>query len=129
MKILTIHSDFLEFEAKKKAFKKAEEGIKEGLQRMEECLVVFTAVEKVDENNVDLAVDRYIEEIEKVLGNLNAKNIVLYPYAHLSSELASPEIAVKILKKAEKELKKFFSVTRAPFGYYKEFELKVKGHP
>ena len=30
---------------------------------------------------------------------------------------------------AEKELKKSFKVTRAPFGYYKEFELKVKGHP
>mgnify|MGYP000491201060 CR=1 FL=1 len=31
--------------------------------------------------------------------------------------------------KTEKELKKSFEVVKAPFGYYKEFELKVKGHP
>ena len=43
--------------------------------------------------------------------------------------LASPEIAVEILREAEKQLKKDFDVTRAPFGYYKEFELKCKGHP
>ena len=39
-------------------------------------------------------------------------------------------IYLAILEKAEKELEKEkFKVTRAPFGYYKEFELKVKGHP
>ena len=33
-------------------------------------------------------------------------------------------------KSFEEELtKEKFKVTRAPFGYYKEFELKVKGHP
>ena len=58
-----------------------------------------------------------------------SKNIVLYPYAHLSSNLASPEIAVKVLDESEKKLKKDFKVLKAPFGYYKEFELKVKGHP
>jgi threonyl-tRNA synthetase len=46
----------------------------------------------------------------------------------LSKNLARPEVAGKVLEKTEKALKGF-KVTRAPFGYYKEFELKVKGHP
>ncbi|MFH1503653.1 MAG: threonine--tRNA ligase, partial [Candidatus Diapherotrites archaeon] len=40
-----------------------------------------------------------------------------------------PEIAVNVLDEAEKVLKKDFVIVRAPFGYYKEFEMKVKGHP
>jgi threonyl-tRNA synthetase len=47
----------------------------------------------------------------------------------LSSNLASPEKAVEVLDETEKLLGKTFKVLKAPFGYYKEFELKVKGHP
>ncbi|HLC70834.1 MAG TPA: threonyl-tRNA synthetase editing domain-containing protein, partial [Candidatus Nanoarchaeia archaeon] len=90
MKILTIHADFIEFEAKKKAFKGAEEGIKEGKHRIEECLVVFSAVQKADEDNLSGVVDRYVHEIKDVAAQVKAKNIVLYPYAHLSSDLAAP---------------------------------------
>ncbi|HLD38552.1 MAG TPA: threonine--tRNA ligase, partial [Candidatus Nanoarchaeia archaeon] len=87
------------------------------------------AVEKSD-TDVDKIVEKYIENIKDIAKQVNAKNIVLYPYAHLSKELGSPEIAQKILIKAEENLKKEkFKVTCAPFGYYKEFELKVKGHP
>jgi threonyl-tRNA synthetase len=61
---------------------------------------------------------------------LKTKNVVLYPYAHLSKKLGDPETAIKILKETEKELQEEkFNVSRAPFGYYKSFELKVKGHP
>ena len=49
MKILAIHSDFVEFCAKKKAFKGAESINSKDPVRVEECLVVFTAVEKADE--------------------------------------------------------------------------------
>ena len=42
MKILLIHSDFIEFEPKEKAIKQAEEW-KKGLARVDECLVVFIA--------------------------------------------------------------------------------------
>ncbi len=129
MKILTIHADFIEFEAKKKAFKGAEEGIKEGKQRVEECLVVFTAVEKRDEENVTGIVERYVQEIKNVAVQVNAKNIVLYPYAHLSSALASPAIAETVLKEAEKALAEKYTVVRAPFGWYKSFNISCKGHP
>ncbi len=129
MKILTIHADFIEFEAKKKAFAAAEEGIKEGKQRVNECLVVFTAVEKRDESNVAGIVQRYIQEIKNIAQQVNAKTLVLYPYAHLSSQLSNPKVAEQVLKDAEQQLKEKFAVTRAPFGWYKAFNISCKGHP
>lgn len=129
MKILAIHADFIEFEAKKKAFKAAEENIKEGRQRVEECLVIFTAVEKRDEGNVQAVVQKYVQEIKNIAQQVNAKNIVLYPYAHLSSSLSNPKTAESVMKEAEKLLAEKFTVTRAPFGWYKSFNISCKGHP
>src|SRR3989344_5116779 len=130
MKILLLHCDFIKFKPLKKALKKPEELSAERLKEInvkDDPLVVLTAVEKND--SVD-SVKELVKNIEDVAGQVKAKNIVLYPYAHLSSNLSSPEIAMKILEEADKELvRKKFKVTRAPFGYYKEFELKVKGHP
>ncbi len=129
MKILTIHADFIEFEAKKKAFKGAEEGIDKEKKRVEECLVIFTAVEKRDEDNPPAVINRYVQEIKNIALQVNAANLVLYPYAHLSSALSKPKIAEQVMKDAENLLTGKFKVTRAPFGWYKSFQISCKGHP
>ena len=128
MKILTIHADFIEFEAKKRALKSAAEA-KKGKEKVEECLVIFTAVEKRDEKNLKAIVEKYLHEIKDIAGQVHTKTIVLYPYAHLSSDLASPDKAEEVLKEAEQLLSKDYSVTRAPFGWYKSFNISCKGHP
>ncbi|MEK6875085.1 MAG: threonine--tRNA ligase [Nanoarchaeota archaeon] len=132
MKTLNLHVDYIIFKPLKKALKSVEDlGEKEKKeQKIEEALAVLTAVEKFD-TNVEEIVKKLVEDIKNIASQINVKNIVLYPYAHLSKDLASPELAVEVLDKAEKALKaiKGFSIFRAPFGYYKEFELKVKGHP
>ena len=114
----------------KKALKNVEElsGKEKDEKTVKEALVILTAVEKGDEN-ISVSVDKLAENVKDIAKQVNAKNVVLYPYAHLSSNLSSPDVAVKVLEEAEKKLKKNFNVSRAPFGYYKEFELKVKGHP
>src|SRR3989344_3241609 len=131
MKILTIHADFIEFEAKKKAFAAAEEGIEKGHKvRVEECLVVFSAVEKKDEENVQVVMQKYLQEVKNIAQQVNAKTIVLYPYAHLSSTLADPKVAEDFLKNAQQKLHaEKFVVYRAPFGWYKSFNISCKGHP
>jgi len=131
MKTLNLHVDYIKFKPLKKALKNISDLPEKEKQEQEikEALVVLTAIEKSD-TDVNKIVEKYIENIKDIAKQVNAKNIVLYPYAHLSKELGSPEIAQEILIKAEENLKKEkFKVTRAPFGYYKEFELKVKGHP
>lgn len=128
MKILTLHSNYIKFQAKKKAIKDAEQTTDKEI-KVDECLVVLTAVEKSDENNTKLISQKLVKEIKDIAEKVKTKNIVLYPYAHLSSKLASPNKALEILKTTESLLKKQFKVTRAPFGYYKSFNISCKGHP
>jgi len=92
---------------------------------MKDCLVILTAIEKGD--TLDSAKE-LVKSIEDHAKQVQAKNVVLYPYAHLSSNLASPSLALDILNETAKNLKGF-KVLQAPFGHYKEFEIKVKGHP
>ncbi len=124
MRVLFIHADFIEYEAKSKAMKDAEE-IKEKKERYEECLVSFISVEEGDSS----IVEKITEEIEDVAEKVGAGRIVLYPYAHLSNKLASSEEAMKVLNELEKILGKKYEVHRAPFGWYKSFIISCKGHP
>ncbi len=129
MKLLALHVDYINFKPLKKALKKiADLSEKEKKpSKIKESLVVLTAVEKFDD--VEECVKELVKNVKDIAKQVKAKDVVLYPYAHLSNNLSNPDDAVKVLQSAEKELKKNFNVSRAPFGYYKEFELKVKGHP
>ncbi|GLI11820.1 threonine--tRNA ligase [Methanobrevibacter arboriphilus] len=130
MQVLLIHSDYLKYKTKNKTpiAEEIEKDKEEGV--FNEALVVFTAVEKVDEKNPAGVVNNLINEIKSTNDQVNAERIVLYPYAHLSSSLSSPKIAIEILKMAEKELSvRGFEVSRVPFGWYKSFEISCKGHP
>ena len=124
-----IHSDHIEYEARKKT-KVAEEDVvpKDAL---DEALAVFSAVESVDEENIEDAVRQAATEIVTTARQLGTTNIMIYPYAHLSADLASPDAAVSVLKGIEEALNAEggFVVKRAPFGWYKAFSLSCKGHP
>ncbi len=129
MKLLLIHSDYIEYEIKDKAIKNPEE-TKIKNDRFEEALTAFTAIEKVDEKSPKQAVQDATAEITKTAEQLKVKNIMLYPYAHLSPNLASPKKAQEILIEIEYELRnKHFNVKRSPFGWYKAFKISCKGHP
>ncbi len=129
MKLLLIHSDWIEWQAIKKAIKNPEETDKDK-KKVEETLVVFTAIEKCDEQNQKEAVKKSTDEIKKVYDQIKAHSIVLYPYAHLSSNLSSLDVGLQIMKEMEVKLKKQnFKTFRAPFGWYKSFNIKCKGHP
>src|SRR3989344_9226518 len=111
----------------KKAIKNSEELTDMTEKEVRDPLVVLTAVEAGDN---DETVKEMVNSVEKTAKEVGAKNVVVYPYAHISARLASPVTALEYLTEATNALrKKGFSVTRAPFGYYNEFELKCKGHP
>ncbi len=129
MRILTVHSDFIEFEPKKKALKAAEE-IEKKLKRVEECLVVFSSVEKGDEEHFENVAEKAVIEVESITEQLGTKNVVLYPWVHISNTPSRPDVALRVMKIMEASLKeKGFTITRAPFGWYKAFDIKCKGHP
>ena len=66
----------------------------------------------------------------EVTKQVNTNRVMVYPYAHLSSELASPKHALEISQALGEALTKTeLEVKRSPFGWYKAFKLSCKGHP
>ncbi|MFQ5986806.1 MAG: threonyl-tRNA synthetase editing domain-containing protein, partial [Thermoplasmata archaeon] len=93
MRILFIHADHFEYEATGKT-KYAEEASEDELKgSFEDSLVSFISAESGDEEDVEAIAARAADEIEDVARQVKEKRVVLYPYAHLSSDLARPEKA------------------------------------
>lgn len=128
MKILTLHCDYIKFRAVKEAIKDAEKTSKQET-KVEECVVVFTAVEKKDEGVEEEIIKKFVENVLDICEKIKCKKVVLYPYVHLTSQPSNATTATKILDEAAKILGKKVQVTKAPFGWYKQFELRCKGHP
>jgi len=129
MKILFVHADYISYKARErtKFAEEVEDDRKVG--RMEDPLIAFTCVERNDEG-LNGVIGEALGEIEDVAKKVKAKNIALFPFAHLSPNLASPTFAMKLLTDLEKGLREDgYSVLRAPFGWYKVFEFRTKGHP
>ncbi|MDR3102494.1 MAG: threonine--tRNA ligase [Methanocalculaceae archaeon] len=129
MRILLIHSDNIEYEVVSKT-KMAETEIVPR-DAMQDALVAFCSVESIDEEDIDDIIAQAVAEITTVADKIGAARVMIYPYAHLSSDLAKPDIAVTVLKEIENTLSTATSleVKRAPFGYYKKFTVTCKGHP
>lgn len=127
MRMLFLHADFIEYEPISKEIQLAEEGIPIAKKRMDDLIVVLTAVESEDDENT---ASESSTEIRKYGDLVKCDQVLIYPYAHLSSNLASPKVALQILQSLEMGVRKSFPiVARAPFGWTKSFNIKVKGHP
>jgi threonyl-tRNA synthetase len=126
MRILQLHSDFIEYKPIEKEGKVVEAAEKKW-HRFEEVLVLFTCVEAGDDEAVGR---KAIDEVQQALETLKVNKILIYPYAHLSSNLARPTDALKTLKAMEAHAKEVGIETyRSPFGWNKQFSIAIKGHP
>jgi threonyl-tRNA synthetase len=126
MRILQLHTNFIEYKPVQKEIAIAEETEKKE-KRLEEIVVLFTAVESGDNEAV---AEKAIDEVQAFLKKLKVNRILIYPYAHLSSSLAKPTEALKIVKAMEAQAKNSKIETyRAPFGWNKQFTISIKGHP
>jgi threonyl-tRNA synthetase len=126
LRILQLHSNFIEYEVVEKEIALAEEPDKKR-DRLEELAVLFTAVEEGD--TADVA-RKAMENTKASLDKLKVNRILIYPYAHLSSSLAKPADALKVIKEMEKIGKELgFETYRTPFGWCKKFSVSIKGHP
>ena len=127
MRLLQLHSDFIEYEPISKEIKDAEENVSKTKVRLEDLVVTLIAIEVNDDKDI---ANNAVNEIKKYMDTVKSKRLLIYPYAHLSSCLASPATAAEIIKSVEQISKKLLGdVHRAPFGWTKAFQIKVKGHP
>ncbi|MBW7995083.1 MAG: threonine--tRNA ligase [Candidatus Glassbacteria bacterium] len=134
MRILMLHTDEFSYHVTEKtgAVGKGHE-LEPELQQGEtgEALVVFCCSEKGDEKGVESVAGQVAGIAAGHARRVKTDTVMVYPYAHLSSNLASPRIATKVLDRIYELLGKEdgLAVKRSPFGYYKAFTVKCKGHP
>lgn len=126
MRILQLHSDYIEYEPVKKEIPSADD-VEKKVEKIEDVVVLFTCVENGDNEDVG---KKAIDETKKFLDNLKVNKILIYPYAHLSNDLSDPSTASDVMKKMEAYAKSVgLEVSSAPFGWCKKFSISVKGHP
>jgi threonyl-tRNA synthetase len=130
MRILQLHVDYVEYNPINKEIKEAEDNILKEKQRIDDTVVILISIEKND--NDEQIIKDFIKEVKIFIEKIKCDSILLYPYSHLSSNLESPTNAYNLLTIIEKELNenlKDIKIKRAPFGWTKELNLKIKGHP
>ena len=125
MRILQLHCDSIEYTPTKKEIKSAEEIEDPQTQRLEEIVVAFVAIEDGDDSSV---AQNAISQIKNSMEKIGCKKLLLYPYAHLSSNLAKPSTAMSLLKEMEDGASDL-EVSHSPFGWTKSYKVQVKGHP
>jgi threonyl-tRNA synthetase len=127
MRVLLLHSDFIEYQPISKEVQAAEDIQSKSTKKIDEVIVALIAVEKDDDESI---IDDVCREFKTYGETIKCDNLLIYPYAHLSSDLASHSTAQALLISIEKRARHFFgTVNRAPFGWTKSFNIKVKGHP
>ncbi|OPY27022.1 MAG: Threonine--tRNA ligase [Methanocella sp. PtaU1.Bin125] len=128
MRIVAIHADRISYRANRRT--KIAEEIEAKEDAMEDCVVLLCSVEKLDERNPRLVIAAAVGEVTDRLKLLKASRVLIFPFAHLTPALGAPDVALALLKGLAARLKEAgVEVKRAPFGWYKEYEIKSKGHP
>jgi threonyl-tRNA synthetase len=126
LRILQLHSNYIVYKPVEKEISIAEEAEKKE-NRIEEVVVLFVAVEEGD--NLALT-QKAIDDTRAFLGKQKINRILIYPFAHLSSNLSVPSEALKLIKNMETYAQqKGIETYRAPFGWNKQFTISIKGHP
>ncbi len=128
MRILAIHADMIRYRVRKRTPLAEDIDTKE--DEMTDCVVLFSCVEKLDEVNPGRVIGCAGKSVRERLSKLKVNRVMIFPYAHLTNTLSSPTTAMEVLVGLESGLREEgIDVKRAPFGWYKEFEIKSKGHP
>ncbi len=125
MRILQLHCDSIEYTPTKKEIKTAEDIENPQPQRLKEIVVAFVTIEDGDDSSV---AQNAISQIKNSMEKIGCKKLLLYPYAHLSSNLAKPSVAMTLLKEMEENAQEL-DVSHSPFGWTKSYKVQVKGHP
>jgi threonyl-tRNA synthetase len=127
MRILLLHSDFIEYQPISKEVQTAEDIPSKSKEKIAEVIVALIAVEKDDDESI---IEDVCKELKTYGETIKCDNLLIYPYAHLSSDLATHSKAQELLISIQNNTRDLFkNVNRAPFGWTKSFNIKIKGHP
>jgi threonyl-tRNA synthetase len=127
MRAIFLHAEYAKIIPKKIAIKNNYDKDAKDLEIKKDHLIIFSCFEEGDNESV---VNKALDEIKRYCNQMKIKTVLVYPWAHLSKKLCAPKLAKELLDKLYNKLKREkFETYKAPFGWYKEFNIKVKGHP
>jgi threonyl-tRNA synthetase len=125
MKILQLDVEKLSYEAIKPEASVYEE-TKEKKGSVEDALVLFVSVENGDTFETAASA---LKDAVAFMEKSGRKKLLIYPFSHLSNNLAEPKEAMKILEHMFKSVPKGIDAKKAPFGWNKKLSVDVKGYP
>jgi len=126
LKVLQLHVDFVEYEPIQ-IESSVYEDVEKKVYRVDDALLLLISIEKDDSEEL---ADEVVKDSLDFMDRMKINRLVLYPYAHLSTNLAPPHKALNILKKIREEASsKKIQIYCAPFGWNKRLVISVKGHP
>lgn len=130
MKLLLWHCEYVAYRDKRRSSrpeKLRQLPREKSSARFNDVVVAFTCVEHGDSiSYVNTAKDEIMRNIDMVRCK---RNVVVIPFVHLSSRIAQPKIAMKIIGEIIKSLKAAgVTVYEASFGFHKDFSLYFKGY-
>ncbi len=96
--------------------------------RIDDSIVMMLSIEKDDDQS---AADAALSDALKLIDQLKMDRLVIYPFAHLSSNLEEPKKAMDLINYMYGKASswKGIAVKKAPFGWNKKLTLEMKGHP
>lgn len=129
MRVLQLHAEIFEYEPVTREIDEeyADQDVSLDKVRLQDLVVTLVAIEEGD----DISVVKFAaQDIKRYMQGIKNNKLLIYPYSHLSSNLASPQQALAIMNMMKEEtMKEDIEVKRAPFGWTKSFSVKVKAHP
>jgi threonyl-tRNA synthetase len=129
MRVLQLHAELFEYEPVTREIDEeyADQDVSLDKVRLQDLVVTLVAIEEGD----DISVVKFAaQDIKRYMQGIKNNKLLIYPYSHLSSNLASPQQALAIMNMMkEATMKEDIEVKRAPFGWTKSFSVKVKAHP
>jgi len=125
MRILQLDVDNITYELVKPESTVYEDS-KEKRVSVNDALAILVSVEKGD--SADTA-KKAMEDVTAFMKRVGRKKLVIYPFAHLSSDLAEPKEALEVLDEMRDKAPNGIEVTKAPFGWNKKLSFSIKGHP
>ena len=106
MRLLLLHCERFQYTIREKAVKNPEPLENNEHGEFQNVLVAFCTVEKEDEPDQNQVVREVSKSIVEVARSVHTNNILVYPYAHLSSSLAARDPAIKILQGVSENLRR-----------------------
>jgi threonyl-tRNA synthetase len=125
MRILQLDVDNITYELVKPESRVHEEGGEKRVS-VDDALALLVSVEKGDDAGT---AKEAMRDVSAFMEKQKRKRLMIYPFAHLSTDLSSPEEAQAVLNDMAAEAPKGVEVSKAPFGWNKKLSISVKGHP